>query len=226
MKNIFFLFCSGLILITLAGCPPPSDGGSILNVFKGTITVPDAAYWTNIKLGAFSGGDGGEYPGLDYNNNSGTVYTYRMCYYQSGDESDVSIPRVDGASSTINSSGELSRDYTFELPETLPGEAEAYFVVCFYDDNLDGNLDLKDSSDPGIITLGEYSRFPTKDTFDEEENPTTITIFYFSESVGFGGGSGNYKYTGYDDSAYNEYNELTSEYNTEIDFTITDYTAW
>lgn len=231
MKNKLLLLLSGMILVLIMGCPPPDDNGSdILNVFYGTITVPGSGYWDNIVLGIFSGGPGGTYPQLDWDTENSESDIYRLYYSESDDGSDVEIPQVSGATSNIDSSGNTSRTYSFELPTTMPQEDEYYHVVCFYDDDLDGSIDLKDMDpifDSGVTAQGEFNRFPTKDTVNTDEEPTTITIFYFIESYDLEGNpTGNYKYYGYDEESYYEMMELDARYNTDIDFAITANTGW
>lgn len=233
MKNKYIFLLFGIILVIATGCPSPDgngDGSDILNVFYGTITVPDSGYWDNIVLGIFSGGTGGTYPQLDWDTENSSSTIYRLFYSENDDGSDVEIPQVSGATSSIASSGATSRTYSFELPLTLPQEEEYYHVVCFYDDDLDGNIDLTDMDpwvDSGITALGEYNRFPAKDTTNVDDEPTTITIFYFIESQDMEGNpTGNYKYVGYDEDYYNEQMELDNENNQDIDFAITANTGW
>jgi hypothetical protein len=216
-KSLFLLF--GLVLIFAAGCPSPDGGGSALKVFYGTITVFDSSYWTKLVLGIFSGGDGA----LDYDTEDFGSTIYRLVYYDQNNDSDVDIPQVSGATSSIDSSGDTSRTYSFELPEKLPGEDEYYHVVCFYDNDEDGNIDLKDSFDPAIAVQGEFNRFPTKETTNLDDEPTTINVFGFVESMDLNGNpSGNYKYYGSDEEGYNEQQELSEEFNKDFDFNITD----
>lgn len=222
-------------MTTVLGCDPDAGSGGgdpTAWVVEGTITVADSSYWTFLKLGVFSGGTAGDYIYLDSDDNSNGVDMYRVTYDNLDDESDIEVPAMSSTSYTISDTTGTSSAYSFELPSALPAEDEEYIFAAWYDNDSDGNLDLKDA-DPffnsAIVALGEFNRLPTKDTLDTDDNPTTIVINYFTESIDLvsGNPSGNYKYVGYDGSSYNEQIEITTAADSSgFDFNITANTGW
>jgi hypothetical protein len=188
--------------------------------------VPDNTYWTWVKIGVFSGGATGLYTSLDTSDGGAGVGDYRI-YYDSGAGSGLPAPvnPVGGTSYTITGSGATLRDYTFELPATLPMSDEYYYFAAWYDGDDNDILDLVDDWDWGVIPNGEYNRCATKATTNTDGDPTLITIDRFEASTIT---EGSYKYTGWDEAAipYNEIEDLETSNDSGFDFQITGNSGW
>lgn len=233
MKNYTIIILFILLLSATIGCSLDPAGSDPTGwVVEGTITVPNSSYWTFLKLGVFSGGTAGTTPYLDSDDDSNGVSMYRVVYANLNDESDVEVAAMSTTSYTISDTTGTSSSYSFELPPVLPVEDEEYILAAWYDGDADGNLDLKDA-DPflkaDIVKLGEFNRLPTKETLDGDDNPTTIVIENFEESLDPTTllPTGNYKYVGYDGGSYTEWIEITTDADSSgFNFNITANTGW
>ena len=235
MKSFIIGMMVILTMTIFMGCNPDGGGDSgdpTTRVVEGTITVPDSTYWTYLKLGVFSGGTAGDYVYLDSEDWGSGVSGYRVVYGENNDGLDVAIQPLASVIYTINDTSGTSSSYSLELPSTLPVTDEEYVFAAWYDNNSDDTLDLKDMDPilPGeelTAAEGEFNRLPTKDTLNNDDNPTTIVITHFMESQDLDGNpSGNYKYVGYDHSSYNEQLDLTVSTHSGFNFDITANTGW
>ncbi len=208
------------VLAVLAGCNL-TGGANASRVVSGQVMVPSGGYWTYIKLGAFSGGSAGTYTGLDTWDNGLGVGDYRVYYSSANTGVAAPINPVAGTSYAIIGSGTTLRDYTFELPSTLPVTNEYYYYAAWYDNDLDDILDLVDSNASGTIPNGEYNRCATKATTNGSGNPTVVTIDDFRTSM-----SGSYKYVGHDNAAYSEQIDLDTSTDSGFDFPIANNSGW
>jgi len=229
MKKLVVLLAV-LSLLALFGCEL-DGGGTATRVIEGSISFTSAPNWDTVKLGVFSGGSAGTYPSLGSDDNSLGVNSYRLTYTDANDDSVLDVSPVAGSTANISSTGDTSRTYSFELPATLPVEDEYYHFVSWKETGgagEDGMLRLADTSDPGIVMDdAEMNRLPTRDTTNLSDEPTTITIFYFIQSQDLDSNpTGNYKYVGYDDAAYNEQLELDTENNSGFDFAMATVGGW
>jgi hypothetical protein len=224
--------------LVFVACNPPSSGGAnSTRVVTGTITVPSLGDWTNLKLGVFSGGDLGAYPKLATADYFLGVGSFRVIYSNLDDASNVPIPPVAGASYSIADTSTTSSAYSFELPATIPmyqksGPLSEYYYFAAWIDGgaTGGSLDLSDASsgDATHTELGEFNRCATKATTDNNHLPTTITIDRFQQSVDTytGNPTGNYKYAGYDNNAYNEQLDVTTSSNGGFNFNMSPNAGW
>jgi len=220
---IFFLLvaAAGVLLI---GCNLGGGvGGANANlVVYGNMTVPDSSYWDHVKIGIFSGGTAGLYPGLATFDNSGGVGSYRVVYSNSYDSSPVPIPTVGGSSYSINGSGATQRSYSFTLPTTVPPTNVHYYFAAWYDGNSNDILDLVDSY--SVPEAGEFNRSATKAIVNANTQvPTDITVNFFSLSSF---DAGKYKYSGWDNAAYNDMNTIDATNNSGFNFDITANSGW
>lgn len=187
--SIFAFFAIAVCVLGLSSCAQSEDddGANSALVVSGTITVPDATAWTTLKIGLFSGGTAGNWPGLDTDDgDTNSAADFRVVYEENDDGSDVSIPRVADTKFKISGSGDTSRKYTFELPKTIPGEDITYYYAAWQDANGNGAIDLKDSSvwfDTTIAVQGEFNRCANKATTDNDDAPTVIAITGFLQST-------------------------------------------
>lgn len=227
--------------LALTGCPSSGGGGGGggSNSLAGTITVADAAYWSTLKLGVFSGNTLGDYPNLTYDSDMNDVY--RLVYSDADDGSDVTIAPMATPTGFSGTTG-TSESYVLELPADVPAydsaasDFEYYFVAVWFDADGDGNLDLKDADpvlDEATTILGELSRLPQFDTVDDISDPdnpraTTITVTRLEQErdATTDEGTGGYKYAGTDDSGYNEQLPLNRGTNSGFDFDVTTNTGW
>ncbi len=218
------LLAISAMLAMLAGCNL-TGGANASRVVSGSVMVPDNTYWTWIKLGIFSGYTAGTYPDLDISAGGGGTGDYRVYYSLLNNGTAKAVQPVGGTSYIITGSGDTLRDYTFELPSTVPAASDYYYYAAWYDGDNDDFLDLVDSSSFAVIPNGEYNRCATKATTNTAGDPTVITISHFMAS---GWTSGSYKYIGWDEAAvpYNEQKDLDTSTDSGFDFQISNNSGW
>ncbi len=234
-KNLVPLLASiAIVAILLVSCSNAAGpgGSNAVSVVSGTITVPDSSYWAAVKIGVFSGGTAGAYPGLTSSDQSAIgISSSRLTYYDTVSVTPVSIPPVGGTSYSITGSGATSRSYNYELPSTIPGPDIMYYFAAWYDGVAgNGNLDLV--PDPtmypsGVVAGSEHNRLSMKSTTNNSGAATTIAIEGFSAEQDLSGKyTGNYKYIGHDDSGYNEQLAIDTTTNTGFNFNISANSGW
>lgn len=226
----------GVSLVVMS-CALGPGSANASRVVTGTITVPTQPDWADVVIGVFSGGNAGAgtYPALGTHDDLANSGKYRVTY-DSGGSGDVEIVPVAGSTYSISDMTGTSSAYTFELPATVPkilssSSKEAYYYAAWLDTHtVNGHLDLKDANDftdQVTTALGEFNRCAMKATYDNNNAPTTIVIDRFTQSVDFSQNpTGNYKYNGYDHSAYNEIVDVTTDSNSGFNFNISATSGW
>lgn len=222
-----------LIIVTgalaLAACPvetPPSEWNREIT---GSVTVAEASYWNMLKMSVFSGEALGDYPQLE-TNTEGLDPPYRLVYE---DKDNDSLLEISPTGTVLDFSGltGTTTTYTYTVPATIPdatsSSAEYYYFVAWIDGDADDRLDMVDSSNATQVALTELNRFSRKDTTNTSDDPTTITVFHFQQTLDLNSQpTGTYKYVGFDEAAYNEQIELDNSNANGFNFTIEADTGW
>lgn len=148
--------------------------------FTGTITVSEHAYWEHVAIGLFHSSE------LDSEDShyllpvdNGEVW--RVAYSNAKDGSTVRFAPAVPVPIVDNRNSPTERSYGVDIPvESMPAGA-SYYLVAWYDSNLDGKLDLRDAEqhDPDTIAKGEFNRLPY---FYSEDTLYWMGSVYYSEA--------------------------------------------
>lgn len=201
----------------------PTVGSNSTLVISGTIEVANSGYWSNLKIGLFSGGSTGTYGGSLGTEmlTSASAKEGRLAYYNNATAdtvNDLALQQVADSTFSVTGSGETTRTYTFELPSAAPGVSTTYYYAAWLDSDADGALDVKNVSkvfSPDIVATGEFNRVAWKDAKYNDDVATILKINGFQQMYDYTTSTytGTYKYSGSDMDSYSEIREVKTGAN-------------